>query len=79
MTQPNPDQSGTDQPAKSKPAKVEVLTVGHYTHHDALLGREHTAVGVVVATGDVLKVRPLAGHYVQVDPSDFTPLSAGDV
>jgi hypothetical protein len=76
MTQPSPDQTA-DKPAKG--GKVDVLTVGTFTHHDALLGRDHTVLGVVAKVGEVLTVRPLEARYMQVDPADFTPLSADDV
>jgi hypothetical protein len=80
MTQPSPDQTADkpDKPA-AKGGKVDVLTVGTFIHHDALLGRDHTVLGVVAKVGEALTVRPLEARYVQVDPADFTPLSADDV
>lgn len=78
MTAPNPDQPAERPAGKSRPA-VEVLSVGTFTFHDELLGETVTGVGVVREVGQVLQVRPLAGHYVQVNPADFTPLSADDV
>lgn len=80
-SQPNAGDSSQPAPASSgkRSAKVDVLSVGQFTHRDHLLNREHTGLGVVVKVGDVLTVRPLAGHTVQVDPANFTSLAADDV
>lgn len=83
MTQPNPDQGQQGQESSSssnrKAPKVKVTDVVSYVHRDHILGLEHDELGVVTEVGDVLQVRPLAGHYVQVDPADVTVVSADDV
>lgn len=88
MTSPSPEQPGdaggvSTTKATGKPVRgVKVLDVVEYTHHDHILGRPHTGVGVVVRTGadnESIAVRPLAGHHVEVDPADLTPITADDV
>lgn len=60
--------------------KPRVLDVVEYTHTDPILGREHTGRGVVLRLDDeAATVVPLAGHAVQVDPANLTPLTAADV
>jgi hypothetical protein len=91
VTQPSSDQAAAEKAAAEKAAaekaaaekagrKVKRLDVVQFTHRDALLGREHTEVGVVVATADGgITVRPLREHTVTVDAAAVEPLSADDV
>jgi hypothetical protein len=80
VTAPNPEQesssSGAGRPSGRQPRRTDVVS---YVHRDHLLGRDIPALGVVVEVGQVLTVRPLAGHYVQVDPADAAVVSADDV
>lgn len=86
MTQPNPDetpdsggQGGSGRSGRGA-AKPSLLAVGTFTFHDQQTGEDVEGVGVVSSARDgVLVVRPLAGHYLEVDPAEFTPLSADDV
>lgn len=74
----NQGNSGAGQQAAGRKPPA-VLTVGHFRHRDPLLGFEHDELGVVVKAGEVLTVRPLREHYLQVDPAEFTPLTADDL
>jgi hypothetical protein len=89
MSSPTPDQSGQSSggsdsnTSNAKPVKgIKVLDVVEYTHHDPILGREHTAVGVVVRVGndnESVAIRPLAAHHVEVDPANLLPIKPDDV
>lgn len=82
MTQPTPEdaKAGAEKAKAAQAPKFDVLTVGHFVHRDHILGGEHDRFGVVLKqSGDVLIVRPLADHTMQVDASGFTPLTADDV
>jgi hypothetical protein len=88
MTQPTPSDldpaanSSSGSSSKAKAPAVKVLDVVEYTHHDLITGHEVTHVGVVVRADkddQTVAVRPLAHHYLEVDPANVTPLAAADV
>ena len=76
MTEPSPESSSS---GRGKAPAFKVTDVVSYVRRDALLGRDLEELGVVTEVGQQLTVRPLAGHYVQVDPAAASPLSADDV
>lgn len=80
MSSPQGNDQGPTE-GQGRPArKPRVLDVVEYTHTDPILGREHTGRGVVLRLDDeAATVVPLAGHAVQVDPANLTPLTAADV
>lgn len=74
------DRAAAEQAAAEQAAAagVDVGTVGAFTRVDPITGGTDAGVGVVVQVANVLFVAPLAGHWVQVDPADFQPLTAAD-
>jgi hypothetical protein len=67
--------------SRKRPAAA-VLDVVEFTHVDVVTGDEVTGVGVLVRADKddaTYAVRPLAAHYLEVDPGKVTPLTASDV
>lgn len=67
--------------APEQPApKLRRLQVVTFTAADPILGGRYSGLGVVTAVdGDVVTVRPVADHAVQVAAADVTPTSADDL